>query len=183
MRLEHFKCSSVYVEPLNYNPLNDKQLKSLTKFMSASVMNNQEVHPSDIPKVIAMFKILAERGYGVSEEQIDIICESLHSLASPQLKTSDYLKEFLKDMAATFRYYVYYTKQPVPFKTPLPTIVMVIKFEKAPTCPPLSIRLAPRIYRGPPYQTGQKSIARPRPPEFPSELSTYHLGQCLRLPN
>lgn len=93
-------------------------------------MNNQEVHPSDIPKVVAMFKILAERGYGVTEEQIDIICESLHSLASPQLKTSDYLKEFLRDMAATFRYYVYYTKQSAPFNTPLSTIADNILAEK-----------------------------------------------------
>lgn len=84
--------------------LNENQLKLLTNYVSGVVQNNQEVHPSDMPPVIAMFKLLSDRNYVVSDEQIDTICESLHSLSNHTIKTSEILKDFLKNMATTFGY-------------------------------------------------------------------------------
>ena len=84
--------------------LNENQLKLLTDYVSTVVMNNQEVHPSDMPAVVAMFKELSDKGYVVSDEQVDTICKSLHSAANQKINTSEGLRDFLKSIATAFRF-------------------------------------------------------------------------------
>lgn len=96
--------------------LNETQLQLFTKYLSITVQNNQEVHPSDMPPVVMMFKLLADKGYFVTDGQIDQICDSLHSLANREISTSDYLKEFLKDVASTFHYFVRQTEEGQRYK-------------------------------------------------------------------
>ena len=96
--------------------LNENQLKLFTKFVSITVQNNQEIHPSDMPPVVEMFKLLADRGYYVTHDQIDIICESLHSLANRALKTSEELREYLKHVASTFHFYAMQLKGVLRYK-------------------------------------------------------------------
>ena len=86
--------------------LNNSQLNLLKEYCSSTVKNNQEVHPSDMPPVVSMFRILAEKGYTTSEEQVGIICKSLHSLANLTQPTSEYLQDFLNDVAMVYRYQV-----------------------------------------------------------------------------
>lgn len=96
--------------------LNETQLGLFTRYLSTTVQNNQEVHPSDMPQVIMMFKLLADKGYFVTDEQIDQICNQLHSLANRDIQTSDDLKEFLKDVAATFQFYARQSEEPQMYK-------------------------------------------------------------------
>ena len=98
--------------------LNKKQLELFTKYLSTAILNNQEIHPSDMPPVVSMFKLLADRDLSVSDEQIDTICESLHSLANREVPTSDFLRDFLKNVAAGFRFYVEHPDLIERFKRP-----------------------------------------------------------------
>jgi len=69
-----------------------------------------------MPPVVFMFKLLADRDLSVSYDQIDEICESLHSLANSKIPTSDYLRDFLKNVAAGFSFYVEQPTQIERFK-------------------------------------------------------------------
>lgn len=101
---------------MTYRTLNDRQLELLTKFCSTTVQNNQEVHASDMPQVIEMFRLLAEKDYIVTETQVDTICNSLHSLANREVETSNYLREFMKSVATAFSYLVIYPQTTGPFR-------------------------------------------------------------------
>ena len=84
--------------------LNDNQLKLLAEYCSQLVLNNQEVHPSDMPHVAKLFHSLASQGFTINESQIENICLELHSLASPNKATSERLSTFLSDMVLIFQY-------------------------------------------------------------------------------
>lgn len=86
--------------------LNNSQLELLKNYCSATVQNNQEIHPSDMPQVVSMFRLLAEKGYTITATQIDSICESLHSLANRDIPTSDDLRDYLHTVAEIYEYQV-----------------------------------------------------------------------------
>lgn len=86
--------------------LNERQLELFTNYVSSTVQNNQEIHPSDMPQVMTMFQLLAERGVWISEEQIDRVCDSLHSLGNPDADTSEALRDYLRHIASAFEFIV-----------------------------------------------------------------------------
>ena len=112
--------------------INDKQLESLKKYLGATIKNNEEVHPSDMPASVMVFKMLADRGYYVIYEQIENICPYLHSLGNRHVETSNELKEFLQDVARTFKFYLD-QKEGIPrWKKPFADIVNDIIAGKEP---------------------------------------------------
>lgn len=103
-------------------PLNENQLRLLTNYVSTVVHNNQEINVNDMPPVIEMFKAIADRNYYVTHDQIDAMCEELHSLANDD-PTSESLIEFLKRVASTFHFYALYHSQHLqPLKRPISSI-------------------------------------------------------------
>ncbi len=110
--------------------MNKKQLELLTKYCSGVVQNNQEVHPSDVPYVIAMIIKLAEKNYVLEESQMKQIAKSLHSLARPDLPTSTDLTQFLMRLANIGYYYSQLNHSPEHFKRPMRLIVNDIIEEK-----------------------------------------------------
>lgn len=85
--------------------LNDTQLQLFSKYLSTTIQNNQEIHPSDMPPTAIMFKLLADQGYIVTERQIDESCNSLHSLSDQTTPTSKELEAYLNEMASVFENY------------------------------------------------------------------------------
>jgi len=114
---------------MDYKVLNEQQSELLTKFCSSTVMNNLEIHASDMPQVIEMFRLISSKGYVVSDTQVDVICDSLHSLANRDVPTSDELRQFLHNVATIFSYTVIHPN-PQPFKRPLSRIADDIISEK-----------------------------------------------------
>ena len=86
--------------------ISETQLKLLKKYCSRTVQNNQEIHPSDMPQVVSMFRLLAEKGYVITGSQVDSICDSLHSLANKDIPTSDELRDYLHTVAEIYHYQV-----------------------------------------------------------------------------
>lgn len=86
--------------------LNNNQLELLQNYCSRTVQNNQEIHPSDMPQVVSMFRLLAEKGYVITEPQVNVICDSLHSLANKDIPTSDDLRDYLQSVAEIYWFQV-----------------------------------------------------------------------------
>jgi len=86
--------------------LNNQQIELLIKYCRGTVQNNQEIHPLDMPEVVSMFRLLAERGYSIDFEQIDDICDSLRSMGNKTVSTSDSLRSYLRHVAEVYNYQV-----------------------------------------------------------------------------
>lgn len=84
--------------------LNEEQLRLFTQYVSRTVQNNQEIHPSDMPPVITMIQLLADRGLWITGEQMETVCDSLHSLANRDVETSPELREYLRHVASAFEF-------------------------------------------------------------------------------
>ena len=98
--------------------LNEKQLKQFQRYVSVTIQNNLEIHPSDMPPVITMFELLADRGLWVSEEQVDSVCDSLHSLSNREAKTSEILRDYLRHVASAFEFLVRHQDESRRYKRP-----------------------------------------------------------------
>lgn len=86
--------------------LTDRQLELFTNYARTTVQNNQEIHPSDMPPLITMLQLLADRGFWVSGEQMEHVCDSLRSLGNRDTRTSQALRDYLRHIASGFEFQI-----------------------------------------------------------------------------